>query len=141
MNGKTKDVRKERVPLGAPRLKLAVDGRAGYERRWVNDAGGRIDQAIEGGYQFVPRNGAEFKEGDVINRNESVNDAVCKTVGSDGTKAYLMEIPAGYYAADQKAKSDRLLETEKALKQGADEHGKPGKDGRYIPREGIKIST
>ncbi len=61
-----------RVPLGAPRLRLAVEGRPGYKRRWVNDVGGRIEQAVEGGYSLVGRDGTEFKEADAANRNSSI---------------------------------------------------------------------
>ena len=86
------------------------------------------------------RDDVEFTEPDAANRNDSINDAVSKVVNNDGTKAYLMEIPLGYYTADQKEKAKQIDETEDALKQGMDGHGKPGTDGRYIPREGIKIS-
>lgn len=132
--------RKKRVPLGVPRLKMAVSKRPGFERRWVNDKGDRLSQAMEGGYNLVPRDGAEFTEEDVANRNDSLNNAVSKPVNSGELKAYLMEIPTALYKADQKVKADSINETEEGLRQGADTHGRPGTDGRYIPREGIKIT-
>lgn len=134
------DTRKKRVPLGVPRLKLAMTCRAGYRRRWINDAGDRLNQALEGGYSLVPKDEAEYVEDDTANRNDSLNNAICKTVNSDGTKAYLMEIPTSLYNKDQLAKAAHIDETEEGLRRGADTHGQPGSDGRYIPREGIKIS-
>ena len=133
--------RKKRVPLGVQRLKLAVTDRPGYKRRWVNDKAGRLNQAMEGGYNLVARDGAEFKEEDVANRNESLNNAVCKVVNSDGTKAYLMEISTAMYTSDQLAKAKTIDELEDGLRQGEDSHGKTGTDGRYIPTEGIKIEN
>lgn len=132
--------RKERVPLGVPRLRLAVKSRPGFKGRWVNDVGDRINQALEGGYSFVQKGGAEFKEADTQNRNDSINDSVSKVVSSDGTKAFLMEIPTAMYNKDQKTKAERVNKIENGLRRGEDSHGKPGSDGRYIPKEGIKIS-
>ena len=132
--------RKKRVPLGVPRLKMAVSKRPGFKRRWVNDIGDRLNQAMDGGYNLVPRDGAEFTEEDVANRNDSLNNAVSKPVNSGEIKAFLMEIPTALYTADQKVKADNINGTEDGLRRGADTHGKPGADGRYIPREGIKIT-
>ena len=140
MNGnKGKAERKERTPLGVPRQRLAMTGRKGYKRRWVNDREGRIARALAGDYQFVPKDGAKFKDKDEANRNESINNAMCKTVDSDGTKAYLMEIPSIFYNADQAEKQKAINEQENAILHGEDTHGKVGADGRYIPREGMKI--
>lgn len=144
MSGKTKAakkaIRKKRVPLGVPRLKLQFEGRPGYKRRVVNDVGSRIQDAIAGGYTLVSKDGAAFKDEDVANRNESVGNSIGKTVNSDGTKAYLMEIPITMYNADQAAKQESIDKTEDAIRQGGDSQGgQPGVDGRYIPREGIKI--
>ena len=136
---KNQEQRKKRVPLGVPRLKLSVTERKGYQRRWVNDVGDRLLQAQEGGYEFVTKNDAEFTEPDAGNQNVSVNDKISKVVGTDGTKAYLMEIPLAMYNSDQIAKAKRIDEVENGLKHGDDAHGRTGSDGRYVPREGIKI--
>lgn len=139
MTGKKKAERKKRVPLGVPRQRLAVKGRQGYKRRWINDRDDRIRRAQEGGYSLVERDKGDYIDPDTSNRNDSLANSVSKVVDSDGTKAYLMEIPVAYYNADQKEKQKQIDKTEDALRHGADAHGKPGADGRYIPREGIKI--
>ena len=119
---------------------MAVSSRPGFERRWVNDKGDRLNQAMAGGYNLVARDGAEFTETDAANRNDAVNNAISKPVNSGELKAYLMEIPTALYKADQKVKADNINGTEEGLRRGADTHGQPGVDGRYIPREGIKIT-
>ena len=135
-----KKARAKRVPLGAPRLRLAVEEKPGFKRRWINDKDGRVSMAIEGGYSLVARDDAEFKDEDTANRNDSLNNAVSKVVNADGTKAYLMEISAPMYVSDQLAKHRSINETENALRGGADEPGQnAGARGRYIPEGGISI--
>jgi len=142
MSGNKQAARKKRVPLGVPRQRLAVTGRPGFKNRWINDIDGRVDRALEGGYALVQREDAEFKDSDTANRNDDLGGAISKIVNSDGTKAYLMEISTSMYNADQVTKRRALNETEDALRQGADSNGgKPGADGRYVPREGIKIKN
>ena len=132
---KEQPVRKKRVPLGVPRARLAVNDRKGYQRRWINDRDGKILRAQEGGYNFVKSSDAEFRDSDVCN-----SDTNCKVVDSDGTKAYLMEITQEFYDEDQAEKQKMVNLTEEALRHGEDSHGAPGHDGRYIPKEGIKIN-
>jgi hypothetical protein len=136
-----KSARQERVPLGTARRRLQVDGRPGYRRRWINDTGERLTNALEGGYTFVAKDDAEFKDKDITNKNDSINDAVCKPVNprTDDTKGYLMEIPVTTYNKDQKEKQRAIDKTEDGLRVGADAHGRPGQDGRYVPAGGIKI--
>lgn len=141
MTAKKASSRSKRVPLGVPRLRMAVTERSGYKRRWINDKGARLADAQAGGYNFVERDKAEFVEPDAANRNEALANAVCKTVNSDGTKAYLMEISTPMYVSDQLAKQKKIDELEDGLRQGNDTHGKTGIDGRYVPKEGIKINT
>lgn len=128
--------RKRRVPLGVPRARLAVNNREGYVRRWINDRDGRILRAQSAGYNFVNRGDVQFVDSDVCN-----TDAISKVVDSDGTKAFLMEISQEFYDEDQKEKGKLVDMTEEALRQGIDSHGAPGRDGRYIPAEGIKITN
>jgi hypothetical protein len=141
MSGKKKAAPKKRTPLGVPRQRLAVNGRPGYKRRWINAVDGRVDRALEGGYKLVAKADADFIDSDTANRNDSLDNSMSKMVNSDGTKAYLMEIPIVHYTADQKEKQGMIDQTEDALRGGVDPHGKPGAGGRYIPKEGIKIGV
>ena len=118
--------RRARVPLGIKQSNLIASARAGYQRRWVNDTPGRLQQAIEGGYEHVSQ--------DPTAKSQDLGVKTSRIVGTkeDGTamQAFLMEIPADWYEEDQKAKQKPLDEFEQALK------GKPAIEGAYIPRSG-----
>ena len=110
--------RKERVPLGVRRLKLAVPERPGFHRRWMNDGWkhdpSRISDAEAGGYVLV--------EG-VAPRVVGSND------NSTAITARLMEIPQELYDEDQAAKAREIDEKEKTINKGS---GIPG-DNQYVP--------
>lgn len=126
--------RSNRVPLGVSRTKLAVSGRPGYVRRWVNDSEGRIQQAQQGGYQFVEDPKLQIGDKDIDNENRDLGARVSRVVDkSSGQKAYLMEIKEEFYKEDQLAKAAALDETDRAIKAGKLQDG----ERRYDA--GIKI--
>lgn len=110
--------RKERVPLGVRRLKLAVPERPGFHRRWMNDGWkhdpSRISDAEAGGYVLV-----EGVAPRVVGSNEN----------STAITARLMEIPQALYDEDQAAKARETDEKEKTINEGS---GIPG-DNQYVP--------
>jgi hypothetical protein len=118
--------RRARVPLGIKQANLAASARAGYQRRWVNDTPGRLQQAEQGGYTFVSE--------DPTAKSTDLGKHTSRIVGTkeDGTamQAFLMEIPVEWYEEDQSAKQKPLDDFEAALK------GKPAIEGAYIPRSG-----
>lgn len=97
--------RRERIPLGVPRSRMAADTRPGYVRRWVNDTPGRIAAAEKAGYEHVT-------EGD---QKRSINAGV----NEDGSvmRAHLMEIPKEFYDEDQAAKQKPIDEFEEQLRR------------------------
>lgn len=128
--------RRERVPLGDPRTKMAAPHRAGYVRRWLNDAGDRIHAAEAAGYQFV-EDERQVDEGGRGTRRSM-------TVGTkeDGRPliAYLMEIREEFYEADQAAKQSKLDEVDTAIKRGAPRGVKDQeRDKFYQPDEGGSV--
>ena len=135
--------RKKRVPFGVPRMKLKTDQVPGKVRRWINDDVDRLGSAHEGGYEFVEHAQSGSAGSADITIRDGMDSRVSKVVGTkaDGSplRAYLMEIDEDWYKEDQEAKQSRVDKTEEALRRGTDETGTPGRDGRYIPREGIKI--
>jgi hypothetical protein len=66
--------------------------RAGYQRRWVNDIGGRLDEAYNNDYDFVLKN------------NEKIKQRAGSKPNGDDLFRYLMEKPIDWHQADQKAK-------------------------------------
>src|SRR5574343_828428 len=135
--------RKKRVPFGVPRMELKTDQVPGKVRRWINDDVDRLESAQEGGYEFVESAKSGAAGHADITARDGLDSRVSKVVGTkaDGSplRAYLMEIDEDWYKEDQEAKQGRVDKTEVALRRGTDETGTPGRDGRYIPREGIKI--
>lgn len=136
------DVRKERIPFGVPQSRLTVANQdPNFVYRWVNDDGrGRLDRAVQGGYEFAPdtmRVGTGSRDG-----NSDVGSKVSRVVGTQeggaGMRAYLMRIPRDLYNEDQAAKQRQVDEIDKAIKRG-DAH-KSGDDNRYVPSAGISLS-
>lgn len=132
--------RVSRVPLGAPRLKLDFPQVTDKVRRVLNDVDSRLDDALNGGYNFVDRV-ENLSTSDVIPGNTDTGSRTSKIVGvkDDGSplRAYLMEIDRETYEADQAAKADRIKEVEDTIRSGNID-GKAS-DGRYIPTEGIRM--
>lgn len=133
-----KAARKERIPLGNARLKLTAPAKDGKVRRWVNDKGGRIQQAQEGEYEFVADDGMQIGDPGT-DGNQDLGSRVSRIVGTkeDGRplSAYLMEIDKEIYDTDQMEKAKKLDEVDSEIRRGSFKQ-KPT-DNRYIPKEGI----
>ncbi len=124
--------RAERIPLGAPQLKLATQKIPGFVSRWINDKGSRVQQALQGGYYFV-------EKGDTVARTTDLGDScISQIVGTkesgEPMSAYLMKIPEKWHREDQAAKKGRRDEIVAQIEGGTDEKGGPGQDGRYLPK-------
>jgi hypothetical protein len=126
---RTAKERRMRQPLGVARKKMSLDKRTedlfkreGLVPRWVNDEdhGGRVQSAVNGGYDFVSSDG-EMIIGDSI-KKEDANRRVRKLVGShkDGSPkyAYLMAIKKEFYDEDQSVKEERNQMVDDAIRGG-----------------------
>ena len=140
------DVRKEiknRRPLGSRRAKLSIDG---YQlppdkvARWINDRPGRIQDALDGGYEFVDAPNAVVGE-EPLSGRDKLSNRISRNVGPDEQgnpmKAYYMIIDKDLYEQDQREKQSYVDETDAAIK-GGNIDGKSS-DGRYDA--GIKIES
>lgn len=118
-------VRKERIPFGVPQRKFKCPEGDGYQYRVFNDnwqkEPGRIQRALDAGYEKV-----ENFEPLPVGTND------------DGSpiKGILMRIPKELYEEDQKEKQKQLDLIDAQIQRGNIE-GQVGRDGRYIPKEGI----
>lgn len=130
--------RNTRVPLGVARSKLTVAGRPGFVRRWINDSEGRLQNAQDGGYQFVQNEVvAQIGDADIDNENRDMGARVSRVVNqTTGQRAYLMEIQAEFYQEDQAAKVAKVEETDKRIRKGKLEEVEES----YIPDQGRGIS-
>jgi len=133
-----KEDRKKRVPFGAHRTKLQVtDEIKGYVMRWFNDQNGRIQQALDGGYEYVnkkevPKLG--IGDGQLHQENSDLNSRVSKVVsrGEPIIRAYLMKIKKEWYDEDQVAKEQVNAQVDEALRAG-----RPGGnevENQYVPK-------
>lgn len=135
---------RRRVPLGQHRAKMSIDNlnidETKVQPRWINDVGGRIRDALDGGYQFVDDPNAV---GEDPQRSQGMGSAVNMVVGTheDGRpmKAYLMTLDRELYEEDQADKQRLVDEIDEAILQG--HHQSNFGDGKYIPTDGIKIKN
>jgi hypothetical protein len=129
MSTERKDAQKSgtrvRVPMGARRSKLQLSEEetqafidAGWVTRWVNDADGRIQAALAGGYKFVkPEEARSAGAMEIHQGNTDIGAKVSKVVsrGEPIIRAYLMKIEKEFWVADQQAKEEINLRVDEAL--------------------------
>lgn len=123
--------RRKRIPFGVPRLALSVDDKTlkrytseGKVLRWFNDDDkGRINRALDGGWEFVT---SEVKVGD---EEEEQERKVKKRVGRD-EYAFLMAIDKEWYDEDQLAKEEKNKRVDTAIRGG----NPPGLDGHGVSK-------
>lgn len=139
---KVRKKRGGRVPLGQHRSKMSVDAHKLPDNvvpRWINDIGGRIRDAQDGGYQFVEDK--NIKVGDDPQQSQGIGSAVKMVVGTneDGSpmEAYLMTIDKELYEEDQADKQRVVDEIDNAIREGL--HQSNYVDGKYRPDGGTKI--
>lgn len=106
--------RTRRVPFGVPQTKLGVTLEVpGYHLYWCNDAGGNLEQAQAGGYEFVtPREIGETRDGSQVKRLVGTN--------KDGSPlyAFLLKIKQEWHEEDQGKLAEIDDQFEKAIKRG-----------------------
>lgn len=134
--------RRERVPLGVVRRKLSFRNQdPNFQYRWMKDKDNRINEALDGGYEFVERDSGTA--GDDSTSDQGQDTRISKVTGStergDSQRSYLMRIRKDWYEQDQAEKQKYLDEIEQQITRGVDGQGRPGVDGRYIPTSGTNI--
>ena len=122
--------------------KLRVDGTIdGYHMYIFNDVAGRIDNALQSGWEFVSPNEIAGVGTNVVSRNTDIGDKVRFLVGraEDGGPlyAYLMKIKQDWSEEDQAALQQKTNNVDAAIRRGE----APGvnTEGFYVPKEGIKM--
>lgn len=119
-----------RRPFGVAQAKLAFPpARNGFVQYVFNDTPGRVQRAVEAGY-------THRKDGD----GKPYVAIVGVSQDGSGMRGYLMEIPEEWYLQDQQEKQKVNDRIDNSIRRG-DIQGKVGEDGRYVPAQGIKISS
>lgn len=115
MNTSRKTNQVKRTPISGNRDIMTVEGKEkGFEYRWINDVGNRIQKAKDGGYEMVQH---EVGVGDrTVDSTDGVGTVVTKDVGK-GITSYLMRIKDEWYEEDQRAKQNKVRASEESLHQ------------------------
>ncbi len=127
--------RRKRKPLGVPRQRLHAEVPLGMTGRWVNDDPGRIEQALEGDYQFIS------SDKEVVQNREGCRTEIVGVGRSGGAQiGYLMAIPTVFYEEDKAEKGSQINDHEDSIKRGPIQQAADKEQGGfYSPGEGIKI--
>jgi len=116
----------------------------GYHLHILNDTPGRIQQALDVGYEFVSPDEVGSVATNVVSRNTDIGDKVRFLVGtgdnSEPTYAYLMKIRQELYEEDQNALQSKIDKVDDAIRGGKITAPGHSLDGRYVPDGGIKMS-
>ena len=115
--------RRVRNAFNGTKQKLQVgNGIPGYHLHIFNDEPGRIQTALDGGYEFVSPDEVGGTTENVVSRNTDIGDKVRFLVGANATGepvyAYLMKIKQEWFEEDQKALQERNDLTDRAIKGG-----------------------
>lgn len=136
------EFRNKRVPFGGDRLKLSVPKLDGYRGYWFKDVGGRIQDAINAGYQFVDQSRNLMGVGTSLSGNTDLGTYVSKVTGTlengQPQRCYLMYIRNDWYLEDVARKDAPLKEIDRTIRRGKFKVG-PEEDKMYVPRDGISI--
>lgn len=117
----------------------------GYHMHILNDSPGRIQTALDNGYEFISPDEIGGTTVNVTDRNTDLGDKVRFLVGKDEQGgplyAYLMKIKQEWYEEDA-----ALVQNRNDMIDDSIRHGKLTGDGKstegfYMPREGIKMKT
>lgn len=114
---KTPERRVRRTPIGKRNVLSVVGKEAGYEYRFVNDTGDRVETFKENGWEVVPNKGVRI--GDKRVSAATPEGSIAKASVGDGIQAVLMRIPTEYYEEDQAAKQALVNASEEATRQKA----------------------
>lgn len=126
---------------GKLRIGMEVDG---YHLHILNDTPGRIQQALDVGYEFVSPDEVGGTGTNVVSRNTDIGDKVRFLVGTgdnnEPTYAYLMKIRQELYEEDQNALQSKIDAVDDAIRGGKLTPAGHSLEGRYVPDGGIKMS-
>jgi hypothetical protein len=109
--------RVRRTPVGRRNVLTLSGKEPGYEYRYVNDIGDRVQQFLDAGYELVEAKDVQI--GDTrIGRPSGEGSKAQASVGN-GVKAFAMRIREDWYAEDQAAKQAHVKAIEDATKEKA----------------------
>lgn len=120
---------RKRIPMSAPVQKLEVDEIPGYHLHWFLSGPGRLERAVDGGYEYVDARDIQLNNtslgGDsAISGNTDMGSRVSvvsgQEIGKDGqaVRLVLMKIKLEWWNEDQKLLEARNEQVRNALVGG-----------------------
>ena len=114
---KAPERRVRRTPVGRRNVLTLTGKEPGYEYRYVNDIGDRVQQFLDAGYELVEAKNVQIGDSR-IGRPSAEGSNAQASVGN-GVKAFAMRIREDWYAEDQAAKQAHVKAIEDATKEKA----------------------
>lgn len=111
---KAPERRVRRTPIGQRNVLTVAGKEPGYEYRFVNDAGDRVQEFLDNGWEVVQSSNVSIGDKRLGNPTSEGSAAVA-SVGQ-GMKAVVMRIKDEYYQEDQAAKQAYVQKTEDAIR-------------------------
>lgn len=132
--------------FNATQAKLTVNKQIpGYHLHIFNDEPGRIQTAIDGGWEFVTPDEVGGVKDSVTSGNTDLGDKVRFLVGTsekgDGLYAYLLKIKQEWYDEDQAEIQKRNDRVDDAIRGGVNVASGTSAEGFYTPKGGINYKT
>lgn len=126
--------------------KLTVNNQIpGYHMHIFNDEPGRIQTAVDGGWEFVTPDEVGGVKDSVTSGNTDLGDKVRFLVGTsekgDGLYAYLMKIKEEWWEEDQAEIQKRNDRVDDAIRGGVNVASGTSAEGFYTPKGGISYKT
>lgn len=114
---KTPARRVRRTPIGVRNILTVTGKEPGYEYRIVNDAGDRVEEFKDNGWEVVEAGSVRVGE-KRVDRGSTLGSAATVSVGG-GTQGIVMRIPKEFYDEDQAAKQAYVNKTEESMREKA----------------------
>ena len=135
--------RRKRNTFNGTQTKLSVNHTIpGFHLHVFTDVGGRIQDALDNGYEFVSPDEVGGVSENVVSRNGDLGDRIRYLVNprASGSEqyGYLMKQRQEWYEEDQASLQDKNNKIDNAIRKGKVTGGDPS---FYVPRDGIKIQT
>ena len=131
IDGEETNIKRKRIPL-RERNVLTIEDKYkqdGFEYRFVNDVGKRLEIFKEAGWEPVRDTDQVIQIGDEsVDRESRKGSLVTKSNKNDTQVAVLMRIPKDIYDEEQAIKQRKLKESERAMKR--DEENQKGRYGK-----------
>ena len=128
-NGKERVTDKTRIPMASGQQKLSVPDIPGYHLHWMMGTPDRLQQALQGGYEFVEESetrqinlqiGGDAKKSGNSDMGTRVSSLAGSEIGTDGqpVRLYLMKIKQEWHEEDLRIQAGKSNHVREALLKG-----------------------